>query len=85
MRRGLRILAAVVALGALVFWAAKGANTGWTKNQIEKRTVDEITQIEAIAYEKAFVPGIELLAGALLAAGVLGALSFAVGRGKLTR
>lgn len=77
MRLGLRILAALVAIGALGFWAAKGANRGWTKNQAEKRTVDEITGIEAISYEKAFVPGVDFLGGALIGAGVLGAVSFA--------
>ena len=85
MRRGLRILAVVIALGAFAFWVAKGANTGWTRNQIEKRTVDEITQIEAITYEKAFVPGIEILGGALLGAGVLAALSFAFRRREVAR
>lgn len=78
-------MAVIIAVGAIVFWAAKGANTGWTRNQIEKRTVDEITQIEAITYEKAFVPGIEILGGALLGAGVLAALSFAFRRREAAR
>jgi hypothetical protein len=77
MRRGLRILAVLLAVGALAFWAGKGANRGWTKNQVEKRTVDEITGIEAISYEKEFVPGVEFLGGALLGAGILAAVSFA--------
>ena len=40
MKRLLRIAALIVLLGGFGFWAAKGANTGWTKNRVEKKTVD---------------------------------------------
>ena len=80
MRKTLRILAVVALLGALGFWAAKGANTGWTKNRVEKKMVDEVTGIEAINYEERFVPGVEFLGGAVAGAGALAGLSFLFGR-----
>ena len=54
-------LALLEALGMSIFWAAKGANTGWTKTQIEVVTIDEVTGLEARNWEDRFVPGIELL------------------------
>jgi hypothetical protein len=63
MKRVLRILAVLAALGGLVFWLAAGANRGWTKNRVEKRTVDEVTGIEGVAFEKRFVPGVDFLGG----------------------
>lgn len=80
MKTTLRIVALLVALGALGFWLALGANTGWTKNRIEKKTVDEVTGIEAITYEDKFVPGVEILGGAIAGAGALAGISFAFGR-----
>ena len=81
MKRILRIVAVLVALGGLGFWLAAGANTGLTKNRVEKRTVDEVTGIEAVAYEDKFVPGVEFLAGIAVGAGTLVAISL-IGRRK---
>jgi hypothetical protein len=76
MRILLRLLAVLLALGALALWLATGANRGWTKNRVEKRTVDEVTGIEGITYEDRFVPGIDFLAGTLVGAGALAGVSF---------
>jgi hypothetical protein len=76
MRKLLRILSALLVLGGLGFWIATGANTGWTKNSIPKKTIDDVTGIEAITYEKKFVPGIELMGGIIVGAGALAGLSF---------
>lgn len=75
MKRIIRLLALVLALGAVIWWVAAGANRGWTKTSIPNTTVDEVTGIEAIAYEKGFVPGLDILGAALLGAGVLAAVS----------
>jgi hypothetical protein len=80
MRKGLRVLALVIALGAIAFWAALGANAGFTKNRVAKKTVDEVTGIEAITYEDRFVPGVEFLGGAIVGAGALAGVSFLFGR-----
>lgn len=76
MRRILRILAIVLAVGTLVTWLVTGANTGWTKTQREVRTVDEVTQIEAVSYEKRFTAGVDFLGAGLLGVAALFGFSF---------
>ena len=70
-RRMLQLIALVVALGALVVWLATGANRGWTKTSREVKTVDEVTGIEGISYDKKFSPGVDFLFGAWVAGAVL--------------
>lgn len=66
----------ILAASALIWWLAAGANRGWTKTSVPVKTVDEVTGLEGIEYRKQFVPGVEWLGVSLLAAGVLGGLSF---------
>lgn len=80
MRRNLRIIAVLVALGGLVFWLAAGGNRGWTKNRVEKRTVDEVTGIEGVTFESRFTPGVDFLGGIAVSAGALVVISFLVQR-----
>ena len=75
MKRTLRISALALALAATVGWLALGANRGWTRTSVPIKTVDEVTGIEGIEYQKRFVPGLELLATALLGAGLLAGAS----------
>ena len=75
MKRTLRILALVVAIGAALAWLALGANRGWTRTSVPVKTVDEVTGIEGIQYRNQFVPGVDLLGGALLGAGLLAGAS----------
>ena len=74
----LRILAAVVLLAAGGVWMATGANRGWTKTNIKHETPDPVTGLVGITYDKGFVPGVDFLAAAVLAAGVLAAASLVV-------
>jgi len=74
----LQIVAVVVALSAVAFWAAKGANRGWTKTEKEVKTLDEVIGIEKITYEKSFWPGVDFLGGALVGAGVLAGASLLI-------
>ncbi|MBK9140402.1 MAG: hypothetical protein IPM17_16850 [Verrucomicrobia bacterium] len=76
MRRFVRILAVLVAVSAVAFWAATGANRGWTKTSVPVKTLDEITGIEAITYEDRFLPGVDFLGAAGVAAGLLVGVSF---------
>lgn len=76
MKRGLQILAAVVALGVVVTWASTGANGGWTKTEKQIKTTDEVTGLEGISYQKGFWPGIDFLGAGLLGAGALAGVSF---------
>ena len=75
MKLFLRWTSLVVVLAAAVLWLSAGANRGWTKTSVEKRTMDEVTGLEGITYESRFVPGLDFLGGALLAAGILAGAS----------
>jgi hypothetical protein len=76
MKRILRLMALGFLLGAAGLWLATGAHQGWTKTSVPKKTVDEVTGLEGVTYEKKFVPGVDFLGGAAIAAGVLAAASF---------
>jgi len=76
MKRALRIIAGVLIIGATAFWAATGANRGWTKTHVPKKITDEATGLEGIQWQEKFVPGVDFLGAALLGAGVLTGLSF---------
>jgi len=66
------------------WWPSAGWATGsppgptlvGQKNRVEKRAVDEVTGIEAVAFEDRFVPGVDFLGGAALGAGTLIGISF---------
>lgn len=76
MRKTLRLIALLLALAATGTWLCTGANRGWTKTSVPVKTVDEITGIEAVHYERRFVPGLEFLGAALLGAALLAGASF---------
>ncbi|MGO9587361.1 MAG: hypothetical protein ACLP2Y_14295 [Limisphaerales bacterium] len=76
MKRTLRIIAGVLIVGAIAFWAEAGANRGWTKTHVPKKTVDEATGLEGIQWQDKFVPGVDFLGAALLATGLLAGISF---------
>lgn len=71
MKRALQILAVVLAVATLSVWVAKGANTGWTKNRVQVKTVDPITEIEQVEWQDKFLPGMDFLGGGLGVAGAL--------------
>jgi hypothetical protein len=76
MKGNLRLAAALLAAGSIIFWAAAGANRGWTKTSIPRKMVDQVTGIEGVRYEKRFVPGVDFLGAALTGAGILAGVSF---------
>ncbi|HOY59434.1 MAG TPA: hypothetical protein PK640_15035 [Verrucomicrobiota bacterium] len=76
MSKTLRILALVLALAAATTWLATGGNRGWTKTSVPVKTVDEITGLEAVSYDRRFVPGLDFLGAALLGASLLAGGSF---------
>ncbi len=75
MKTVLRILALAFSTGALAAWLAGGANRGWSKTSVPVMKLDEVTGIEGIEYQKRFVPGVDFLGAAFLAAAVLGGTS----------
>jgi len=80
MKRALQFLAVAVALGATGLWLVTGANRGWTKTSVPRKTLDDVTGIEAITYEKAFKPGLDFLGAAWLGASVLASASLLIRR-----
>ncbi len=71
MKKILRLLGLLVLLAAFITWLATGANRGWTKTSETVKTMDEVTGIEGITYQKRFAPGLDFLGAALLGAGIL--------------
>ena len=76
MRRILQILALVVALAAVTTWLATGANRGWTKTSVPVKTLDAVTGIEGISYQKRFQPGVDFLGAAFGGGALLAVASF---------
>jgi len=76
MKRILRIIALALIVGAVAFWAASGANRGWTKTRVPKKIVDEVTGLEGVQWQDKFVPGVDFLGVILVGAGVLAGVSF---------
>ncbi len=71
MKRALQILAAVLAIATISLWVGKGANAGWTKNRVQVKTVDPVTEIEQVEWQEQFLPGLDVLGGGLAVAGTL--------------
>ena len=81
MKKALIALSLLLLGAAVVLWAATGAHRGWTKTTVPVRTVDEVTGLEGITYQKRFVPGLDFLGAALLGSGILGGISLFI-RGR---
>lgn len=76
MKSALRLLALAVFVAALGYWLATGANRGWTKTSVPVKTLDEVTGIEGVTYQKKFIPGVDFLAAAAAASVVCAGMSF---------
>jgi hypothetical protein len=75
MKRALQILAVVVFLATVGTWLGTGANRGWTKTSVPVKTLDDVTGIEGISYQKKFLPGVDFLGAGALGAVALGGAS----------
>jgi hypothetical protein len=75
VRRILQLVSLTIVFGAAALWVFAGANRGWTRTNEPRKTLDEVTGIEGITYEKRFVPGLDFLGGALLGGGILAGAS----------
>ena len=71
----LRLLALALLLGGVGFWLATGAHRGWTKTSVAVKTLDDVTGIEAIEYQRRLVPGVDFLGGTFVTAAILAGLS----------
>jgi hypothetical protein len=78
MKKFILIVALLVAVSGIALWAAKGANRGWTKTQVQVKTVDEVTGLDDIKWKDEFLPGVDFVGGALLGAGILAGVSLLI-------
>ncbi len=85
MKKILQLLAVLVLLAAGATWLATGANRGWTKTSVMVRTLDPVTGIEGITYDKKFLPGVDFLGAALGGAALLAGTSFFFRKPKLNQ
>jgi len=76
MKKTLQILAVLVLLAAGTTWLVTGANRGWTKTSVAVKTLDPVTEIEGITYQKKFLPGVDFLGGAAAVTAALAGASF---------
>ena len=76
MKSILRRLALGIVVAAIGYWIATGANRGWTKNQVPIKTLDDVTGIEGVTYQKKFIPGVGFPLGADAARCLCFGLSF---------
>ena len=77
----LRGVGAFIVLFVVCVWSAKGYNRGWTKNQVQVKQVDPVTELEFVTYEKRFVPGLDYLAGGIFVGAALFGATFLRRRG----
>jgi hypothetical protein len=75
MKRILQLLALTVLLATAGVWLVTGANRGWTKTSVAVKTLDDVTGIEGITWQKKFLPGVDFLGAGTLVAFALGGLS----------
>ncbi len=80
MKKSLRFLALAFLVVMMGWRLAAGAHRGWTQTSVARKTLDEITGIEAITYEKRFVPGLDFVTAAILSTALLVGASFLVRR-----
>ncbi len=76
MRKLVRMIAMAVGLVTLALWFFGGPNLGWTKTTVDRIETDAVTGLEGRFHERRFVPGVDVLAGGFLAAGLLTGASF---------
>ena len=82
MKKILLLLALFIALTATVTWVATGASRGWTKTSVPVKTLDDVTGIEGITYQKKFIAGVDFLGAAFIAAGALAGSSLLFRKNK---
>jgi hypothetical protein len=76
MRTILKLASLFVILVTVVLWLFGGPNLGWTKTSVMVETVDPVTDQKGVQWENRFLPGVDFLAGGLLAGGLVFGLSF---------
>ena len=82
MKTALRLVSAMLLVGAVAWWMAAGTNRGWTKTSVPVKRTDEVTGITVDDYQKRFVPGVDFLGAAALGAVLLAGASFLIRKSK---
>lgn len=74
MRSLLAATAAILLTASVSWWWLAGAHLGWSKTSVQVWRYDEVTEISYPETEKRLVPGIEFLAGVVIASLVIGGI-----------
>lgn len=76
MRALFRWTALLVAAATLGLWWHGGLDLGWTRTRVLREQVNPATGVRTQAWDPAFIPGIDFLAGGALASTLLAGGSF---------
>lgn len=71
MRCLIHLSALLLALAAMIWWAAAGARIGWWQTRVGVERTDEITGLSVIEWQERFAPGIETPVLGLIMGGAL--------------
>lgn len=85
MKRALQLLSLFIAVIGITLWLAKGANLGWSKTKVQVKTIDAVTEIEIIEWQKKFVPGLDFLGITLLGAVAIASAALFLSRKTQTK
>jgi hypothetical protein len=75
-----RYLGVFVITGTVLFWAQRGAHTGWTQTSHLTMKQDDVTGLDYPTYQKRLTPGLDVLVGGLLLGGVINLVGTFVAR-----
>lgn len=66
MKKFLCVFGILLAMAVLAAWGATGADTGWSKTQVQVMKIDPVTELEFPDWEKRLVLGVDFLVVGLL-------------------
>lgn len=73
-------MAALVAIGCLVFWFLQGAHQGWSRTSSLVKTIDPTTGRSKLSREHHFQPGLDFLAATVGPSLTLFTIAYSLGR-----
>lgn len=85
MRSFIRMIALAILIATSLFWYTQGGHTGWTQRVQSTARVEPVTGIEISEKIPRIIPGIDFLAGSIVAVVFLFVISFSGGSRRRRR